>query len=228
MKNLAIIPARGGSKGIKNKNIKKIAGKPLIAWTIEAALASTKTDRVVVTTDSYQIAEIASHFGAEVPFIRPEHLATDTASTESAIEHTLNWLSLNEDYHPDNIIILQCTSPVRADNCIDNAIDQFTRHGADSLLSACEFRHFLWRPADCPIAEYDYKNRPRRQDLDEACIRFKENGSIYITKAERFRLEKNRISGKITIFIMSEDESFEIDTPLDWIVVEAILKYQRG
>lgn len=222
MNNLVIIPARGGSKGIPNKNIKEIAGKPLIGWTIESALNSS-VDRVVVSTDCSEIARVSRLYGASAPFLRPVELATDSASTESAVEHALDWLRLNEEYIPDNIILLQCTSPVRNKNSIDEAISQFNRSECDSLLSACEFWHFLWSGIEDPVALYDYKNRPRRQDIAEDSMRFKENGSIYITSLERFRESKNRLSGKISIFKMTEEESFEIDSPLDWLIVESIL-----
>ena len=140
--NLAIIPARGGSKGIPKKNIKLLAGKPLIQWTIEHALNSSCVSRLVVSTDCEDIADISTKLKAEVPFLRPNELSSDTASTESAILHCLEWLSLNENYQPDNIILLQPTSPIRSLDAIDNAFDTFLKKKADSLLSVSEFFHF--------------------------------------------------------------------------------------
>ena len=110
---LAIIPARGGSKGLPRKNIIDLAGKPLIAWSIQSALKSHTVDRVVVSTDCSKIAQIAKNYGAEVPFLRPNSLATDTATTESAMLHTIFWLESNQHYFPDNTILLQPTSPFR-------------------------------------------------------------------------------------------------------------------
>tara|TARA_R110001599_G_scaffold60939_3_gene169267 strand:+ start:35279 stop:35968 length:690 start_codon:yes stop_codon:yes gene_type:complete len=228
MKNLAIIPARKGSKGIPNKNIKKIAGKPLIAWTIESALQSKNVSRVIVSTDCEHIAEISKQYGAEVPFLRPAYLASDTSATEPVVSHTLKWLKEEDYYIPDNIILLQCTSPFRNKKSIDNAINEFTISQADSLLSLSEFWHFLWENKSEPCALYDFNNRPRRQDVNTESIKYKENGSIYITKTSMFVKHKNRLCGKIASYVMSEAESFEIDNQLDWLILESILKHWKA
>ncbi|MEP4740491.1 acylneuraminate cytidylyltransferase family protein [Saccharospirillum sp.] len=224
MQTLAIIPARGGSKGIPNKNIKLIGGKPLIAWSIEQALASSFVDRVVVTTDSEEISIIAKDYGAEVPFIRPSSLALDTSTTESAMLHCLEWLEEFDNYQPDATVLLQPTSPVRSKNSIDNAIELYFQNKCDSVLSVCEFWHFLWRNNKAPVAEYDYRNRPRRQDIQDKDIRYKENGSIYISKTNLLKKDMNRLCGNnIGLYLMTESESYEIDSYIDWMVVESIL-----
>lgn len=118
---VGLIPARGGSKRLPRKNIKMLAGKPLLAWTIEAALKS-KLERVIVSTDDEEIALIARNWGADVPFMRPKELAKDATPSIDVIVHAVNWLALNEDYHPDYIMMLQATSPLRTSQDIDNCI----------------------------------------------------------------------------------------------------------
>lgn len=222
--NLAIIPARSGSKGIPGKNLKKIAGKPLIYWTINSAIESKYISRVIVSTDSPEILEISQSYGAECPFMRPSNISDDFASTESVIEHCCNWLSENEGYTPDNIFLLQPTSPIRKEGSIDMSFELFLEEKADSLLSVNRFHHFLWEDKKNPNALYNYKKRPRRQDIDEVDIKFIENGSIYITKYNAFMRDLNRLSGSISLFEMHDEEAYEIDTPLDFIIVESILK----
>lgn len=221
--NLAIIPARGGSKGIPGKNIKLMAGKPLIAWSIEQAAQSKCIERVIVSTDSIEIAKIAKEWGAEVPFMRPADLATDQASTESCLLHAVSWLEREESYQPDNIVLLQATSPLRATGSIDAAMAQFESEKADSLLSVCPFWHFLWEKKDTPLALYDYKKRPRRQDIADDKVKYKENGSIYITKKDALIQSCNRLSGKIALYVMDENEGFEIDTNIDWAIISALM-----
>jgi len=221
MKYLAIIPARGGSKGIRRKNLRVVGGKPLIVWSIEQALAVRAIDRVIVSTDDEEIMEIALRNGAEVPFLRPSALADDHTPTEPVMIHVVETVQ-QAGYRPDAVVLLQPTSPVRMPGTLEKAIRQFEEKDADSLVSVCENRHFFWHDPSDPKALYDFRSRPRRQDVKVEW--FRENGSIYITRTSVLLAEKNRLGGRIAMFVMSEMESWEVDSPTDLIVVDALLR----
>jgi len=135
---LSIIPARGGSKGIPKKNIKDLAGKPLINYTIKASIDSDRVDRTMVTTNDEDIASVSRKAGAEVPFIRPKRLAQDETPTLPVIQHTLNYYQDNENYTPDAVILLQPTSPLRTSNHIDEALRKYEKLSSKSLVSVCK------------------------------------------------------------------------------------------
>lgn len=223
MPTLAVIPARGGSKGIPGKNLKPIADKPLIAWSIEAARQARTPMTVLVSTDDPDIRSVAEQYGAECPFLRPAELATDTAATEPVLAHALDWYAERGDKF-DTLVLLQPTSPVRLPGTLDAAMRQFAEKQADSLLGVVENHHFFWSDPAAPRALYDYRNRPRRQDLTAAQRWYRETGSIYVTRTAAFRESKNRLSGRIAMFLMAEEEGWEIDSLTDFAAVEAILK----
>jgi len=215
----AFIPARGGSKGILGKNIKEFAGKPLIVHSIEYALNCSQIDEVVVSTDDDKIAKIARKAGARI-VNRPPELSTDSASTESAIHHFVNKFNKK----PDILVLLQPTSPYRPKGSLENAITHFTENGFDSLLSITPTCRFFWRVKDdqTTYAEYDYLNRPHRQDLKQEDIRYMENGSLYIFTRKHFDKMGNRLGGKIGYVEWPEEYSLEIDTHLDFDILEKL------
>jgi len=215
---LAIIPARGGSKGILGKNLRPLNGKPLLVFTIEQARQTPQIARIVVSTDDPQTGQIAFEYGAEVVW-RPLEISGDTASSESAILHTLNFLAEKEGYEPDLVVFLQCTSPIRHPDDIDKAITTLKNQQADSLVSVVRVFTWLWRIVDgVPQSfNYDYQRRLRRQERPPE---FNENGSIYIFKPWVLRQFRNRLGGKIALYEMDEWSNIDIETLTDFELAE--------
>jgi N-acylneuraminate cytidylyltransferase len=223
MSTVGFIPARGGSKGLPNKNILDFCGKPLIAWSIEQALNSEYLDNVYVSTDSEEIADIAKYYGAEVPFLRPAEISGDTATTESAMFHFCDWLK-SKQFDVDNIMLIQATSPIRKPGQFCRAIKQFEDSDSDSLLSVTESHRFFWVNPEVPTANYDYLNRPRRQDISSNDRNYLETGSFYITKINMLIESKSRLCGKISFFQTEEEEAYEIDSLSDFKICETLYK----
>lgn len=221
MSVLAIIPARGGSKGIPRKNVRLLNGKPLIAYTIEQARATPSITRVVVSTDDTEIGAVAKQYGAEVIW-RPAEISGDTASSESALLHALEHFERNEGYQPEFLVFLQATSPLRRPHDISNAIQRLIDEEADSLLSLAPFVHFLWNVLDGKLQSlnFDYCNRPRHQELPPL---YMENGSIYVFRPWILRQFGNRLGGKITYYKMDPLSAVDIDTLADFSLCEAIM-----
>ena len=216
-----IIPARGGSKGVPGKNIKKLAGKPLLAHSIEQAKGAESIGDVFVSTDDEKIAEVAYDYGAEV-ISRPTELSDDSASSEAALHHALRYISTNYG-KPSLVGFLQCTSPIRTAEDIEGAVATVIQKEADSLLSVVPNHRFVW--ADGPDGprslNFDYTNRPRRQDMEPQYV---ENGSIYIFKPWVLEEYDNRLGGKVALYVMEEHATFEIDTPFDFKLVEFVMQ----
>lgn len=230
-KIVAIIPARGGSKGVPLKNIKLLGGKPLITWTICEASKSNYIDKIIVTTDSLEIAEICENVGAEVPFIRPKKLALDDTPSSDVILHSLDWLAKNEKIEYDLFILLQPTSPFRKSEQIDNALDLFIlNHTKDCLISVREVDE---NPYWMKIIDDKYflknfikqnNNHTRRQDLPKIYIT---NGAIYIMNISDFLLHGSFNTDKTMPFIMDQESSIDIDTEIDFKLAELIIKEKK-
>lgn len=225
MNVIAIIPARGGSKGIPHKNIRLIAGKPLVAYSIEQALHTPGITRVIVSTDDSEIATVAQAYRAEV-IRRPVEISGDSAKSESALLHVLDTLRDTQQYEPDAVVFLQATSPLRAPRDIQNAIDAWRQAQADALFSACRVEGFTWHSSGDSVTpiNYDPTARPVRQMLKETIL--EENGSIYIFKPWVLRKYNSRLGGKIAVYPMSRLDSFQVDVPEDLELMERLLASQ--
>lgn len=230
MNILAFIPARGGSKRIPNKNISLLNGKPLIVYTIETARASKYITRVVVSTDSQQIASVAREHGAEVPFLRPTGIAQSNSTEMEFFEHALTWFYEKENYEPHLIVLLYPTSPFRKPGTVDKAIGEMLKHPeADSLRSiklCSEHPYKMWAVKDNYLKPFVEGKDPNihtfsYQSLPKVYI---QNASIYITKPSTIRIKKSPTGDIIIPFIMDEKESIDINNPVDFQFAEMLLK----
>ena len=220
---IAIIPARGGSKGVPRKNIKKLGGKPLIAYTIEEALKSKYLDHVFVSTEDPEIAKVSKECGAQV-IDRPATLAKDTSKTVDAILHAVEYLE-RKGIHSHIVVLLQPTSPLRNTEDIDAAVKLFLYNECDSVISVCEPDH---SPFWCfrfdgrylqPLLGQEYKNM-RRQDLPKVMM---PNGAIYISSPESIARFGGFHSDHMIPYCMPPERSIDIDTALDFTIAEVII-----
>ncbi len=223
-KILAIVPARGGSKRLPKKNLMKLNGKPLIAYSIEAAKDSKYIDDVILSSESEEIIDVARKWGAEVPFVRPQELAEDTTRSIDVVTHALETLS--ESY--DAVILLQPTSPLRTTADIDNAIEDFYKKDAVSVIGVCEVEHSpLWSNTldeSMSMENFldDKYNNSRSQDLP---MYYRINGAFYMSRTKSVLANETFFVKKdIYAYLMSQEDSVDIDTKLDFIVANAILK----
>lgn len=226
MSNLAIIPARSGSKGLKNKNIREINGKPLIAYSIEAAIQSGAFDEVMVSTDSELYADIAKQYGAKVPFLRSGKTSTDTASSWDMVDEVLQ-MYLKDGKTFDTFMLLQPTSPLRTKSEICDAYELMENKNADAIVSVCEAEH---PPMYCNTIPHDYSmtnflaqsdKGKRRQDNEKY---YRLNGAIYLAKVDFFLMDHDIYRQNCYALIMRKENSVDIDDEYDFIVAEALLK----
>ena len=224
MKNIvAIIPARGGSKGIPGKNIIDFCGSPLISWSIKQALNSESISSVWVSSDSDEILECSEKFGAN-SIVRPNSISGDLATSESAWMHAVEQIEQKEKV--DIIVGLQVTSPLRSKNDIDLALKSYINNNFDSLFSVVEIEDFFMWSFDNDVKKprsinYDFKNRKRRQDLSK---KYLENGSIYVFNPKMLFETTNRIHGEIGLYIMEKYKMFQIDNHEDIELCQKIMK----
>jgi CMP-N,N'-diacetyllegionaminic acid synthase len=223
---LGIIPARGGSKGIPRKNISLLGGKPLISWTIEAALESRVCDRLLVSTDDPEIADVAKESGADVPFLRPPALSTDTATSLSVVEHAIDWLKDNCAETFSHVVFLQPTSPFRTAKDIQNAVAIAKKTDA-AVVSVCQPHH---HPYLLKIIREDgtlgnllpaSASYSRRQDFPPV---YALNGAIYVISVDCLQQEKTFNPKKTVPYIMPPEHSLDIDTPWDLFLAEQIIQ----
>ncbi len=223
MEIFCIIPARGGSKGVPRKNLKTFLGKPLIAHSIEYANSASQVTGVYVSTDDSEIASVSIMADAQI-IERPKSISGDSATTETAIAHAIEWWK-KRNLNPDIVVLLQATSPLRPQNSLDEALTHFIENKFDSLLSISPTHRFFWKIKGLHVqAEYDFVNRPLRQNMEPADIRHVENGSIYIFTSKHFQKTGNRLGGSIGYTVFPEEFSPEIDTLNDFVLLEEIAK----
>jgi CMP-N-acetylneuraminic acid synthetase len=223
MKAVAIIPARGGSKGIPNKNLKVVGGKTLIRRTIEAALKAETVGQVIVSSDSAEILAEAESVGVITAHCRPDDLSTDEASSESVLLHVLGTM----DDQPPTTVFLQCTAPLTTPEDIDGTVRALEVEQADSALAVVESHAFLWRRGLDGATGWNHKhNKPRgrRQDFRER--EYIETGSVYAFRTESFLKRGERFFGKIALHVIPRERWCEIDEPSDLDIAEALALYQ--
>lgn len=234
MKIIGIIPARGGSERVLNKNLKNFNGKPLIAWAISSAKKSKLLDRVIVSTDSPEIAKVAKKFGAEVPFLRPTEFSISTIGIEPTLKHTYQWLIDNESYKADGIALLMATNPLRQPFHIDDAIEIFTKKSTDSVVSVNETpaNHTpywtLTRSKEGEVklfGDINIKNiLTRRQDFPQKC--YARNDLIYLLKPKNlFEKRPNLYGNKVDLYETNVLYEIDLNTPDEWLQAEIRQKH---
>ena len=231
VKVLGVITARGGSKRIPKKNIKELLGRPLIYYTIKAALDSKLLTKVILSSDNDEIISIGKSIGVEVPFKRPRELAEDTTPTIDVLIHAVNYVEKYQGFFPDIVVVLEPTSPLRTAEDIDNALMKHIKTNADSVVSVIKTDH--WHPIRAKRIEndvlYDYcleeKEGVRRQDLPPAYFR---DGAFYSVKRDVL-MKEHRLYGKVTRpYIMPPERSIDINSEFDFKLAEMLMKEEKN
>ena len=228
MTNIAIIPARSGSKGLRDKNIKELCGKPLIAWSIESAQKSCCFDEIMVSTDSEQYAEIARKYGASVPFLRSKVTSSDTASSWDMVDEVLEgYKKLSREF--DTFCLLQPTSPLRTAQDISTAYELYQKKANFAVVSVCEAEHSpLWcghLPDSQEFENFIDVNSMKQRQAGGKFYRL--NGAIYIVDIERFKTDRFLYQKGSYAYIMRQDQSVDIDTDTDFQFAELLMKRKR-
>jgi CMP-N,N'-diacetyllegionaminic acid synthase len=223
---LAFVPARGGSKGIPRKNLVKLAGRPLIQYTLEAALASARIDDILLSTDDEEIAAFCARCGVATPYRRPHELSSDAAPMITAVEHGLEWYARECGQMPDEVLVLQPTSPLRTSEDIDGAVLRFRESSADTLASVHQMAE---HPYECVVAQsggWQYlvasQAVARRQDYRGSY--YFVNGALYLARTSALLKERRfLVSGVTTLYEMPRERGIDVDSPLDLACAEALL-----
>ncbi len=228
---IALIPARGGSKGIPRKNIRILQGKSLLAWTIEAAKASVTVDRVVVSTEDPDIAAVAEQWGAEVPFRRPESLAADDTPGIEVVLHAIQWFQKEVQVEQDFVVVvLQPTSPLRTTQDIEAALEMFANPKVQAVVSVCEAEHHPWwmntLPEDRNMRDF-LSPQALNTNRQELPVYYRLNGALFAGYASYIQSHRGFYGPNTYAYIMPQWRSVDIDTEVDWLLAEAILQRRK-
>lgn len=228
-KVVCVIPARGGSKGVPRKNIKQLAGKPLIAYTIEQALQSQYIDRIIVSTEDNEIAEISKHYGAEVPFIRPVALSGDQVATVDVLLHTIKWLEEEEKYDFDIFVLLHTTTPLRAVKDIDSCIEMLKDTKADNIFSVTEsHRNPYFNMVEItPNGKVQLSKKGSFSSRQSAPKVYDMNASIYVWWKDILKREGKIFLNGSQVYVMSKERSIDIDDNIDFKIAEIMMVEQN-
>lgn len=221
---LVVIPAKARSTRIPGKNLKDLCGKPMMAYIIETAKGAKGVDRVVVTTESEEIKKVAQQYGAEVPFLRPPELTSDTATSQEVLVHALNALKAQEGYEPEYVLLLYPTSPLLSRERVEQAIALAIERNADSVVSGHYDKGHYWTEdsgAWKRLYPIQLVNSQYQQPL------FKENGAIYLTRTSILREQKQLLADRAHVLLMEPDENVDVDYPEDFTRVEKVLREKK-